>query len=77
MKLLPCMILLVGIVCLTAGAQPVPLVWSQTVAVSQDTSFGSLRPRIAVADNGNVIVAWGKPDAVIGVYYAQRYLVRN
>lgn len=51
-------------------AQQVPLTWSQPIAISNDTSFGSLRPRIAVTENGNAIVTWGKSDAVSVVYYS-------
>ncbi|GEM_PF-3932944 len=54
----------------TATSQQVPLAWSQPLAITTDTSYGSLRPRIAVADNGNIIVTWGKSDSVSRVYYA-------
>ncbi len=62
--------LLLCIVCMSSNAQQVPLTWSQPIVISNDTSFGSLRPRIAVTENGNAIVTWGKSDAVSVVYYS-------
>ncbi|MFN0157289.1 MAG: T9SS type A sorting domain-containing protein [Bacteroidota bacterium] len=58
--------------CVKVHAQPLPLTWSEPLAITNDTSFGSLRPRIAVAENGNVIVTWGKSDAISKVYSARK-----